>query len=41
MGGKVVAVSDVEKWREATAAVYPAFYDTIGKDLIDMVINIK
>jgi tripartite ATP-independent transporter DctP family solute receptor len=41
MGGKVFAVSDIEKWREATASVYPAFYGTIGKDLIDMVINIK
>jgi tripartite ATP-independent transporter DctP family solute receptor len=41
MGGKVVAVSDVEKWRQATAPVYQMFYDTIGKDLIDMVINVK
>lgn len=40
-GGKVAKLSDIEKWRDATRAVYPVFYDTIGKDLIDMVINIK
>ncbi|MDR2111795.1 MAG: TRAP transporter substrate-binding protein [Candidatus Accumulibacter sp.] len=41
LGGIVVPVSDIEKWRQAVAPVYPAFYDTIGKDLIEMVINIK
>lgn len=40
-GAKVVKVSDIDKWREATKSVYPAFYETIGKDLIDKVINIK
>lgn len=40
-GARVVKVSDIEKWREATKKVYPAFYDTIGKDLIDKVINAK
>ncbi len=40
-GGKVAAVTDIEKWREATKPVYPMFYDTIGKDLIEMVINTK
>jgi TRAP-type transport system periplasmic protein len=40
-GGKVVKVADIEKWREATRGVYPMFYDTIGKDLIDKVIGAK
>jgi len=40
-GAKVVAVTDIEKWREASKTVYPKFYETIGKDLIDKVINIK
>ncbi|MDR3048898.1 MAG: TRAP transporter substrate-binding protein [Elusimicrobiota bacterium] len=41
-GGVVIKpVTDIAKWREASKAVYPKFYDTIGKDLIDMVINIK
>jgi tripartite ATP-independent transporter DctP family solute receptor len=41
LGGIVIAVSDIEKWRQAVAPVYPEFYDTIGKDLIERVINIK
>lgn len=40
-GASVVKVSDIDKWREATKKVYPAFYDTIGKDLIDKVVNAK
>lgn len=40
-GGKVAEVSDIAKWREATKAVYPMFHETIGKDLIDKVINSK
>ncbi len=40
-GGIVIQVSDLDKWREASRAIYPKFYDTIGKDLIEMVINIK
>lgn len=40
-GAKVVAVTDIEKWREASKMVHPKFYETIGKDLTDKVINIK
>lgn len=40
-GAKVVPVADIDKWREASKQVYPKFYDTIGKDLIEKVINIK
>lgn len=40
-GGKVVVVEDIERWREATRPVYPLFYETIGKDLIERVINAR
>lgn len=40
-GGKVTKVTDIEKWREASMAIYPMFYKTIGQDLIEKVINIK
>ena len=40
-GGVVQAVTDIDEWRKASATIYPQFYDSIGKELIDMVINIK
>ncbi len=40
-GAKVVAVVDIEKWWEASKTVCLKFYDTIGKDFIDELINIE
>lgn len=40
-GGKVYKVEDIDAFRQAVQPVYKEFEGTIGKDLIDMVKNIK
>jgi tripartite ATP-independent transporter DctP family solute receptor len=40
-GGKISQVEDLDAWRKAVQPVYSRFEKSIGKDLIDKVVNMK